>query len=74
MLVLSRKMSETVVLPDLDVVFKIIEVRGNTVRVGIDAPREIKVLRGEKVAQDAAEAAAQEGNADAVGSDNPDAD
>ncbi len=47
MLVLSRHETETVVIPGLDITIQIVSIKGKTVRVGIDAPREIKVLRGE---------------------------
>lgn len=51
MLVLSRKKSETIHIGD-DVVLTIVEIRGNVVRVGLDAPKEIVILRGELVAND----------------------
>lgn len=47
MLVLSRKQNETVCLPDFDVSFTILESRGSTVKIGIDAPDDIRILRGE---------------------------
>jgi carbon storage regulator len=50
MLVLSRRAGESVVLGD-DVVVTILEVRGDVVRVGIDAPRSVKVHRAELLAQ-----------------------
>jgi len=46
MLVLSRKKSESIVIND-DVVITVIEVRGDKVRLGIKAPREIPVHRKE---------------------------
>ncbi|MCP4506943.1 MAG: carbon storage regulator CsrA [Fuerstiella sp.] len=48
MLVLSRKKSESIVIND-DVVVTVIEVRGDKVRLGITAPREIPVHRKEVV-------------------------
>jgi carbon storage regulator len=45
-LVLTRRAGESVVIGD-DVVVTVIEVRGDVVRVGIDAPREVKVHREE---------------------------
>ncbi|MDG2131540.1 MAG: carbon storage regulator CsrA [Fuerstiella sp.] len=48
MLVLSRKKSESIVIND-DVVVTVIEVRGDKVRLGIKAPREIPVHRKEVV-------------------------
>jgi carbon storage regulator CsrA len=46
MLVLSRKAGQKLQIGD-NVTITILEVHGNTVRVGIEAPREIRVLRGE---------------------------
>ncbi len=45
MLVLSRRATDTIRLPELDVTIEVLNVRGKSVRVGIDAPVEIKVLR-----------------------------
>lgn len=50
MLVLSRRAGETVVIGE-DVTITIIEVRGDVVRVGIDAPRSVQVHRGELLEQ-----------------------
>ncbi len=46
MLVLSRKQTECVVIND-KIVVTVLSVRGNTVRLGVEAPREIPVLRSE---------------------------
>jgi len=46
MLILSRKVNEKVVIGD-DITVSIIEVRGDQVRLGIDAPKKIKVFRQE---------------------------
>jgi carbon storage regulator len=46
MLVLSRKKGESVVI-DRGIRITVLEVRGNTVRLGIEAPEAISVLRGE---------------------------
>ena len=46
MLVLSRKPMERIHIGD-SVVVTLLEVRGNKARIGIDAPKDIHVLRGE---------------------------
>jgi carbon storage regulator len=45
-LVLSRRVGESVVIGD-NVVVTVLEVRGDVIRVGIDAPREVAVHRKE---------------------------
>ena len=47
MLILSRKETQTVVFPELNITVEISNVQGKTVRLGIEAPRSIKILRGE---------------------------
>ena len=46
MLVLSRKADESVVIGE-DIVITVLEVRGDVVRLGIAAPRDVKVHRSE---------------------------
>lgn len=46
MLALSRKVGERLVIGG-NIVVTVIEVKGETVRLAIDAPREIPVHRGE---------------------------
>ncbi|GAA4376986.1 carbon storage regulator CsrA [Nocardioides caricicola] len=50
MLVLSRRAGESVVLGE-DITVTVLEVRGDVVRIGIDAPRSLKVHRAELLAQ-----------------------
>jgi carbon storage regulator CsrA len=49
MLVLSRKLDEEIVLLNLGVTIKVMAIRKGTVRIGIDAPEEVKVLRKELI-------------------------
>ncbi len=46
MLILSRRPGESVTLGD-DIVVTVVSVNGNQVRLGINAPREVRVLRDE---------------------------
>ena len=46
MLVLTRNISQTIMIDD-DVTVTVLGVRGNQVRLGIDAPKEIQVHRSE---------------------------
>ena len=50
MLVLSRRTGESVVIGD-DVTVTVLEVRGDVVRIGIDAPRSVAVHRAELLEQ-----------------------
>jgi carbon storage regulator len=56
-LVLTRKIGESIVIGD-GITITIVDVKGDTVRVGVDAPREVKVQRSEVLEQIAAETAA----------------
>jgi carbon storage regulator len=47
MLVLTRKVGERIVMPDLGVTITVLEVKGNQIRVGVAAPREVEVHREE---------------------------
>jgi carbon storage regulator len=46
MLVLSRKKNESIIIND-NIVVTIVEVRGDKVRLGIEAPQEVTVHRRE---------------------------
>lgn len=48
MLVLTRKPGERILIGD-DIVVTILDVRGDGIRVGIDAPRGVKIQRDELV-------------------------
>ncbi len=65
MLILTRRAGESVHIGD-QIQVKILTVRGNQVRLGIDAPREVKVYRdagADKTDKAAPEAAAHAGDA-----------
>lgn len=46
MLVLTRKVGEQLLIGE-DVVITVLEVRGDGIKIGIDAPRDVKVQRRE---------------------------
>jgi carbon storage regulator len=46
MLVLSRKAGESIVIGD-SITVNVLEIRGDLIRIGIDAPRSVKVHRRE---------------------------
>ena len=46
MLILSRKTNEKIMIGD-DISVSIIEIRGDQVRIGVDAPKSVKVFRKE---------------------------
>ncbi len=46
MLVLSRKVGEKVVI-DGNITLQIVKIQGNRITVGIEAPSDVKILRGE---------------------------
>jgi len=46
MLVLSRKNNQSIILGD-DIEIMIVEIRGDQVKLGIKAPKSVRVYRGE---------------------------
>ena len=46
MLVLSRKKNESIVI-DNDITIMVVEIRGDKVRLGVEAPKEVPVHRRE---------------------------
>ena len=48
MLVLSRREEETIVIGG-DIKISFLRVKGHTIRVGIEAPRDVTICRGELV-------------------------
>ncbi len=47
MLVLSRKLGERIVVPDINLTLTVVAIEGNSVRLGITAPNQIGVYREE---------------------------
>lgn len=50
MLVLTRKLSQQIKIGD-NVTLTVLRVKGNTVRLGIEAPRDVRVVRSELPAE-----------------------
>ncbi|MBU6175129.1 MAG: carbon storage regulator CsrA [Planctomycetes bacterium] len=50
MLVLTRKAGERILIAN-NIVVEVLEVQGNRVRIGIQAPSNVSILRQELVAQ-----------------------
>ncbi|GAA1442041.1 carbon storage regulator CsrA [Leifsonia poae] len=71
MLVLTRKPGERVLIGD-DIVVTILDARGDGIRIGIDAPRGVRIQRDEVIRaiteanQEATEAAASTDDAEAI--------
>ncbi|MFC5653076.1 carbon storage regulator CsrA [Paenibacillus solisilvae] len=68
MLVLSRKKGETVVIQD-NIEITVLEVSGDTIKLGFKAPREVEILRKEicdLIEQTNKESAAQASNIESL--------
>jgi len=48
MLVLARKLGESIVIAD-NIVVKVVSIENGVVKLGIDAPREISIIRNELI-------------------------
>jgi len=62
MLALTRRVGERIVIGD-NVVVTIVDIKGDSIRLAIDAPKEIKIYRGEifdAIAAENKEAAVQQ--------------
>ncbi len=47
MLVLSRKLDDEIRLPDVGITIRVLKVKGKAVTIGIAAPKNLRILRGE---------------------------
>jgi carbon storage regulator CsrA len=47
MLVLTRRPDESIVFCDLGVTVRVLEIRGKSVRLGVEAPPAVRVFRAE---------------------------
>lgn len=56
MLVLARRPQERIVFPNVGITVSVVRVKGQVARLGIEAPEDIKVLRGEIAPDDASTA------------------
>jgi carbon storage regulator len=74
MLVLSRQRDESIIIGD-NIVITIVDIRGDKVRLGINAPKDIPVHREEVYEAIQRERAAQrDADADAMAQDSPSAE
>jgi len=69
MLILTRKIGETVIIGNQEVAVTVLGVKGNQVRIGIEAPKHVSVHREEvyKRIQDETEADSHKGDEDEGG-------
>ena len=49
MLILRRRVHDRIVFPHLGITLEVLEFKGNSVKIGVDAPRRVLALRGEDV-------------------------
>ena len=66
MLVLSRKKNESIVINN-DITIVVVEIRGDKVRLGVEAPKEVPVHRREVYDAIKRNEAVQNGNATGAG-------
>lgn len=52
MLILARKQNETIVIND-EITIEILQIKGSTIRLGIGAPNDVRIIRGELMPVDA---------------------
>lgn len=46
MLALTRKIGERIVIAD-DIILTVVDIKGDNVRLAIEAPKQVKIFRGE---------------------------
>lgn len=51
MLILSRKPEERILIGD-DIVVTVVKIGANTVRIGVEAPKDVRILRQELLPED----------------------
>lgn len=51
MLVLSRRTDQQIVFPNLDIKLQVLQVKGKVVKLGIDAPHDVPIIRPESCEQ-----------------------
>ncbi len=66
MLILSRKTDQQIRIGE-DITITIIEIRGDQVKIGVEAPRDVKVFRQEVFSAIQKENKAAAANADVIG-------
>ncbi len=59
MLVLTRKETQTILIGD-DIVIRIVSAGASSVKIGIEAPRDIRILRGELITETSPDPLARE--------------
>ena len=47
MLVLRRKTNQDILMPQHDIIIRVLEIKGQRVSLGIEAPGSVKILRAE---------------------------
>jgi carbon storage regulator CsrA len=57
MLVLSRRLHEKILFPGLNITVQVVKIKPGVVRIGIEAPPNVKIFREELLAQPATPAA-----------------
>ncbi|TWU27684.1 carbon storage regulator [Bythopirellula polymerisocia] len=55
MLILTRRSNETICLPELGIENRVLQQRGQNVSLGIEAPRQVKILQGELLEEESGE-------------------